>query len=116
MATMIRTRTISVGAPTGLATRPVIVATHPSLMRMGRSSRTDCQAACPMMTGARPADPGTGDGPPLMMEGVFPKMTGTPGAVHHAGREMGADNAEIFEHRLGLSDEELAALKSDGVI
>ena len=50
------------------------------------------------------------------MEGVVPKMTGTPGAVHHAGREMGADNAEIFEQRLGLSDEELAALKSDNII
>ncbi|MCZ6840620.1 MAG: CoA transferase [Alphaproteobacteria bacterium] len=57
-----------------------------------------------------------GDGPPLKMEGVVPKMAGTPGAVHHAGREMGADNAEIFERRLGLSDEELAALKSDNII
>jgi hypothetical protein len=29
---------------------------------------------------------------------------------------MGADNAEIFTERLGLSGEELAALKSDGII
>jgi crotonobetainyl-CoA:carnitine CoA-transferase CaiB-like acyl-CoA transferase len=57
-----------------------------------------------------------GDGPPLKMEGVFPKMTGTPGTVHHAGREMGADNAEIFEQRLGLSSAALAALKNEGVI
>ncbi len=57
-----------------------------------------------------------GDGPPLKMEGVVPKMADTPGAVRHAGREMGADNAEIFEHRLGLSGEALAALKSDGII
>ena len=57
-----------------------------------------------------------GDGPPLKMEGVVPKMADTPGAVRHAGREMGADNAEIFEHRLGFSGEALAALKSDGII
>jgi formyl-CoA transferase len=56
------------------------------------------------------------DGPPLKMEGVVPKMSETPGAVRHAGRDMGADNAEIFEHQLGLSPEELAALKSDGII
>ncbi len=57
-----------------------------------------------------------GDGPPLKMEGIVPKMSDTPGAVRHAGREMGADNAEIFEERLGLSKEALAALKGDGVI
>ena len=57
-----------------------------------------------------------GDGPPLKMEGVVPKMSETPGTVRHAGRDMGADNAEIFEHRLGLSAEELASLKSDGII
>jgi len=57
-----------------------------------------------------------GDGPTLKMEGVVPKMAGTPGAVRHAGREMGADNSEIFEQRLGLSGEELAALKNDGII
>jgi len=57
-----------------------------------------------------------GDGPPLKMEGVVPKMSETPGTVRHAGRELGADNAEIFEHRLGLSAEQVAALKSDGII
>lgn len=57
-----------------------------------------------------------GNGPPLKMEGVVPKMSETPGAVRHAGREMGANNVEIFEQRLGLSADELAALKSDGII
>jgi formyl-CoA transferase len=57
-----------------------------------------------------------GDGPALKMEGVVPKMSDTPGTVRHAGRAMGADNAEIFTERLGLSGEELAALKSDGII
>jgi formyl-CoA transferase len=57
-----------------------------------------------------------GDGPPLKMEGVVPKMSETPGAVHHAGRDIGADNIEIFEQQLGLSSEQLAALKSDGII
>jgi len=57
-----------------------------------------------------------GDGPPLKMEGVVPKMSATPGAVRHAGRALGADNAEIFGERLGLSAEQLAALKDDGII
>jgi formyl-CoA transferase len=58
-----------------------------------------------------------GDGrPPVEMEGVFPKMSATPGEVRFAGRDMGADNEAIFRDRLGLSDDELGALKRKGVI
>lgn len=58
-----------------------------------------------------------GDGrPPLPMEGVFPKLSATPGEVWAAGREMGADNESIFRDELGLGDAELAALKKDGII
>ena len=41
------------------------------------------------------------DGRRLVMEGVFPKMSATPGQVRHPGREMGADNDEVFLDRLG---------------
>ncbi len=51
----------------------------------------------------------------LPMEGVFPRMVGTPGRVRHAGKSMGADNDEVFA-RLGLSREEIAALTKDGVV
>jgi crotonobetainyl-CoA:carnitine CoA-transferase CaiB-like acyl-CoA transferase len=52
----------------------------------------------------------------LMMEGIFPKMSLTPGAVHHAGRKMGADNKEIFEEKLGLSPKEMEELSKEKII
>lgn len=52
----------------------------------------------------------------LTMEGVFPKMGLTPGVVRHAGRDMGADNAAVFGELLGLNDEQIAALKDEGII
>ena len=57
-----------------------------------------------------------GEGAPLRMEGVFPKMGGTPGAVRHAGKDMGADNDEIFLDRLGLSADELTELREQGIV
>jgi formyl-CoA transferase len=52
----------------------------------------------------------------LPMEGVFPRMTGTPGRVDHAGKAMGADNDEIFIRRLGIPPDRLAQLRKDGII
>ena len=52
----------------------------------------------------------------LMMEGIFPKMSLTPGAVNHAGKRLGADNREIFEERLGLSRKEVEELTKEGII
>jgi crotonobetainyl-CoA:carnitine CoA-transferase CaiB-like acyl-CoA transferase len=49
------------------------------------------------------------------MEGVFPRMVGTPGQVRHAGKSMGADNDEVFA-RLGLSKKDLEALARDGIV
>lgn len=56
------------------------------------------------------------DGNELPMEGIFPKMSGTPGRVRHAGRARGSANAEIYGERLGLSAEQLRALEEDGII
>lgn len=46
----------------------------------------------------------------LPMEGVFPRMSLTPGEVRHAGKKLGADNKENYEKRLGLSSRELEEL------
>lgn len=56
------------------------------------------------------------NGATLPMEGVFPRMTETPGSVRHAGKTMGADNEEIYRQRLGLSQAALDALTKDGII
>jgi crotonobetainyl-CoA:carnitine CoA-transferase CaiB-like acyl-CoA transferase len=53
---------------------------------------------------------------PLRMQAVHPRMSETPGRIASAGRsELGPDNDEVYA-ALGLSAEELAALRSDGVV
>lgn len=55
------------------------------------------------------------DGRTLRMEGIFPKMSATPGKVHRAGGALGADNADVFA-RLGLTAEQIAELTKAGII
>lgn len=52
----------------------------------------------------------------LMMEGIFPKMSLTPGVVKHSGKKMGADNKEILEKFLGLSKEDIKDLSVSRII
>jgi crotonobetainyl-CoA:carnitine CoA-transferase CaiB-like acyl-CoA transferase len=52
----------------------------------------------------------------VVMPGVIPKLSATPGHIAHAGPAIGAHNATIYRELLGMSTEELAALRSDGVI
>jgi crotonobetainyl-CoA:carnitine CoA-transferase CaiB-like acyl-CoA transferase len=52
----------------------------------------------------------------LRMPDVLPKLSETPGRIRFAGLPMGVHNKEIYQERLGLSDAELAALETDGVI
>jgi crotonobetainyl-CoA:carnitine CoA-transferase CaiB-like acyl-CoA transferase len=52
----------------------------------------------------------------LRMPRVLPQLSDTPGRIAFAGLPMGSHNAEIYGERLGLSAQEIAALKSDGVI
>jgi crotonobetainyl-CoA:carnitine CoA-transferase CaiB-like acyl-CoA transferase len=56
------------------------------------------------------------DGATLPMEGVFPRLTATPGSVRHAGKSMGADNDEIYLGRLGYSKEQVEDLKKTGIV
>jgi hypothetical protein len=51
------------------------------------------------------------------MVGVVPRLTATPGRVEHTGPvDVGADNDEIYCGRLGLTRDDLRALRERGVV
>ena len=52
----------------------------------------------------------------LRMPGVVPRMSKTPGVIRHAGRPLGADTDGVYRELLGMSDEELVRLRTNGVI
>jgi crotonobetainyl-CoA:carnitine CoA-transferase CaiB-like acyl-CoA transferase len=52
----------------------------------------------------------------VAMQNVLFRLSATPGRVAFAGRPLGADNEAVYCGRLGLSREELAALKAEGVV
>jgi formyl-CoA transferase len=53
---------------------------------------------------------------PLRMQGLVPKMSLTPGEIRHAGQAIGARNEEVYGELLGLSADDVAALRDKGVI
>lgn len=52
----------------------------------------------------------------LAVQGVVPKLSETPGEIKHLGAAMGAHNRDVYVDELGLSEEEMAALRDEGVI
>jgi formyl-CoA transferase/succinyl-CoA--D-citramalate CoA-transferase len=50
------------------------------------------------------------------MAGVVPRLSRTPGAIRHAGPELGAHTESILRDLAGCSDEEIASLRDAGVI
>ena len=53
----------------------------------------------------------------LVMPGIVPKLSGTPGRLRHAGSwEVGADNEDVYGTLLGIAASELQELRSRGVI
>jgi formyl-CoA transferase len=52
----------------------------------------------------------------VKMQNVFPVMSRTPGSVRHAAPRLGEHNQEILGDELGLSEAELAELRSEKVI
>jgi crotonobetainyl-CoA:carnitine CoA-transferase CaiB-like acyl-CoA transferase len=53
---------------------------------------------------------------PVTVTGVVPKLSRTPGAVRWAGRDIGADTAQVLSEELGINDEDLRSLAKGGVI
>ena len=56
------------------------------------------------------------NGKPLKVPAITPRLTDTPGETRWPGGEVGSHNEAVLREELGLSDEECAALKADGVI
>jgi formyl-CoA transferase len=55
--------------------------------------------------------------PGLKMQGVFPKLSATPGSIRSlAPQVVGQHNDEVFRGLLGMGDEEMAALAKGGAI
>ena len=52
----------------------------------------------------------------VVMPGIVPTLSETPGALRFAGGEPARDNAAILRDLLNLSDEDLRALADEGVI
>jgi len=55
-------------------------------------------------------------GEDIRMQGVVPKLEGTPGRVERGSPEFGEHNTEIWGDVLGLTAAELDGLRADGVI
>lgn len=53
---------------------------------------------------------------PIKMQNVAVKLSETPGVVSHAGPAKGLYTEEILRERLGLGEEELLSLRSEGII
>ena len=58
-------------------------------------------------------DPDKGE---VLIPGVFPKMAKSPGRVKFLGAKLGEFNQEIYGDFIGLSNDEISALKEKGVI
>lgn len=52
----------------------------------------------------------------VRMQGVTPRFSRTPGAVHRSGPVLGGDNEAVYRHLLGLSAVEIADLRAKSVI
>jgi crotonobetainyl-CoA:carnitine CoA-transferase CaiB-like acyl-CoA transferase len=53
---------------------------------------------------------------PVRMQNVIARLSGTRGSIRFTGRKLGEDNERVYKEGLGLTDDELAALKAKGVI
>lgn len=52
----------------------------------------------------------------LKMQGVFPKLSATPGSVRWTGPELGEHNSEVYGSLLGLDAEKLKDLEQNNLI
>ena len=52
----------------------------------------------------------------VVVPGVVPKLSDTPGTIRHIGPELGQHTTEVYRDLLGLGDDELARLRAEQVI
>ncbi|HYZ11612.1 MAG TPA: CaiB/BaiF CoA-transferase family protein [Actinomycetota bacterium] len=52
----------------------------------------------------------------VILPEVQPRLSATPGRHRHAGLSLGSANREVFVDELGLSDDELERLRTEGVV
>lgn len=52
----------------------------------------------------------------MRVQAPVPRLSDTPGEVHHLGPSLGAYNREVYLERLGLTEDQLEKLQSRGVI
>jgi len=55
------------------------------------------------------------DGSELLVPGIVPKLSRTPGGIHRKAPEIGQDNEKVLKD-IGLSDEQINALYEKGII
>jgi len=53
---------------------------------------------------------------PVRMPNVLPVLSDTPGAIRSSAPKLGQHNWDIYHGKLGLSEEEINALRADGTI
>ena len=53
---------------------------------------------------------------PVRMQGVYPRLSETPGAIRSGAPKLGEHNHEIYSTWLGLRTEEIAALQAEGIV
>jgi crotonobetainyl-CoA:carnitine CoA-transferase CaiB-like acyl-CoA transferase len=53
---------------------------------------------------------------PLAVPGVVPRLSATPGEIRFLGEALGAQNTDVFRDLLGLTEDEIARLRDQGVI
>lgn len=52
----------------------------------------------------------------VLMPGVVPKLSRTPGSVRHAGPPLGAHTDEVLGELLGMGPDEITALREQGIV
>jgi crotonobetainyl-CoA:carnitine CoA-transferase CaiB-like acyl-CoA transferase len=53
---------------------------------------------------------------PTRMQNAVPRLSATPGRVRHLGRQLGADNREVFLDELGHDEAELEQWQQEGAV
>jgi crotonobetainyl-CoA:carnitine CoA-transferase CaiB-like acyl-CoA transferase len=53
---------------------------------------------------------------PVKMPNVIPRLSETPGRIDHAGPDLGSSNDAVYLRELGMSQDEIDALRAGGVV